>query len=297
MNGVMSWRVLAPYVFVAPALVFVGVFLYGPVVFSVVLSFSDWNFIHPDFNFVGLQNYRRIFADPNFASATWNTLLYCLGLIPAQILIPLGLAALLLRVRSPWMMNFYKGALFLPTILAYSIAGVAWLWLFDPMNGFFNVVLTALGLPASRWHTDPDLALWCVTLVTFWKNFGLNMLLLFAALISVPRDVLEAAEIDGASPWHRFWTIEVPLISPTFFFVAVTTVMNVLDDIVGTIDVLTGGGPFGQSSNILYYMYQRGLGFFQFGQASASAVLIIGLVMVVTWLQFRAFERKVHYGS
>jgi len=194
-------------------------------------------------------------------------------------------------------MNFYKGALFLPTILAYSIAGVAWLWLFDPMNGFFNVVLTALGLPPGRWHNDPDLALWCVTLVTFWKNFGLNMLLLFAALISVPRDVLEAAEIDGASPWHRFRTIEVPLISPTFFFVAVTTVMNVLDDIVGTIDVLTGGGPYGQSSNILYYMYQRGLGFFQFGQASAAAVLIILLVIGVTWLQFRMFERKVHYGS
>jgi len=113
----------------------------------------------------------------------------------------------------------------------------------------------------------------------------------------VGRDVLEAAEIDGASPWHRFWTIEVPLISPTFFFVAITTVMNVLDDIVGTIDVLTGGGPYGQSSNILYYMYQRGLGFFQFGQASAAAVLIILLVIGVTWLQFRMFERKVHYGS
>ena len=290
-----TWRFLAPYVFVGPAIVFVVVFLYLPVLFSVGLSFFDWNFIRPEAPFVGFDNYHRIFADPNFRTAAWNTVVYCLFLIPAQILIPLGLAALLLRVRAGWVASLYKAALFLPTILAYSVAGVAWLWLFNPLNGFFNAVLVWVGLPPSRWHTDPDLALWCVAIVTFWKNFGLNMLLLLAALVSVPKSVLEAAAIDAASPWRRFWTIELPLISPTFFFVAVTTTMGVLDDIVGTIDVLTEGGPFGQSSNILYYMYQRGLGFFQFGQASAAAVIIIVLVIVVTWAQFRLFERRVHY--
>lgn len=291
------WRALAPYLFVGPALAFVVVFLYAPVLFSGVLAVLDWNFIRPDIRFVGLANFERTLGDPNFHVAGWNTLLYCLALIPAQILLPLGLAALLLRVGGGWLGALYKGALFVPTILAYSIAGVAWLWLFDPLNGFFNEVLRWLGLPASRWHTDPDLALWCVAVVTFWKNFGLNMLLLLAALVSVPRSVLEAAALDGAGPWRRFWTIEVPLISPTFFFVAVTTVMGVLDDIVGTIDVLTEGGPFGRSTNILYYMYQRGLGFFQFGQASAAAVLIVVLVAVVTWAQFRMFERRVHYAG
>ena len=291
----ITWQSLAPYVFVGPAILFVVVFLYAPVLFSVGLSVFDWNFIRPEAPFVGLDNYARIFADPNFRSAGWNTVLYCLALIPAQILVPLGLAALLLRVRAGWVAGLYKAALFVPTILAYSVAGVAWLWLFDPLNGFFNTVLVWAGLPTLRWHTDPDLALWCVAVVTFWKNFGLNMLLFLAALVSVPKDVLEAASIDAAGPWRRFWTIELPLISPTFFFVAVTTTMGVLDDIVGTIDVLTEGGPFGQSSNILYYMYQRGLGFFQFGQASAAAVIIIALVIVVTWAQFRLFERRVHY--
>jgi len=288
---------LAPYLFVGPAIVFVVVFLYAPVVFSVGLSLSDWNFIRPDANFVGLKNYRRIFADPNFRDAAVNTLLYCAVLIPAQIMLPLGLAALVLRVRSGLLAGFYKSALFLPTILAYSTAGVAWLWLFDPLNGFLNAALAALGLPASRWHTDPSLALWCVTFVTFWKNFGLNMLLLLAALVSIPKPLLEAAAIDAAGPWRRFFTIELPLISPTFFFVAVTTTMNVLDDIVGVIDVLTQGGPYGQSSNILYYMYERGLSFFQFGQASAASVIIIALVLVVTWAQFRMFEHRVHYES
>lgn len=288
---------LAPYVFVGPAIVFVAVFLYAPVAVSVGMSLTDWNFINPTINFVGLENYRRILADPNFRDAAANTLLYCAVLIPAQIMVPLGLAALILRVRPTFVAGLYKSALFLPTILAYSTAGVAWLWLFDPLNGFFNAALSAVGLPTSRWHTDPMLAIWCVTFVTFWKNLGLNMLLLLAALVSIPKSLLEAAAIDNAGPWRRFFTIELPLISPTFFFVAVTTTMNVLDDIVGVIDVLTQGGPYGQSSNILYYMYERGLGFFQFGQASAASVIIIVLVLVVTWAQFRMFEHRVHYES
>jgi multiple sugar transport system permease protein/sn-glycerol 3-phosphate transport system permease protein len=288
---------LAPYLLTGPAIAFVAVFLYAPVIFSVGLSFSDWNFIHSDAGFVGLENYTRVLSDPDFRVAAWNTLLYCVVLIPAQIVVPLVLAALLLRTSESRASRIYKPLLFLPTILAYSTAGIAWLWLFDPLNGFLNTALTGLGLAPSRWYTDPDMALWCVTIVTFWKTFGLNMLLFLAALAGVPRDVLEAAAIDNAGPLKRFWTIELPLISPTFFFVAVTTSFGVLDDIVGVIDVLTGGGPYGSSTNILYYMYERGLKYFQFGQASAASVIIIVLVLLVTWAQFRLFEQKVHYES
>ena len=290
-------KALAPYMLVGPAVCFVLIFLYAPIVFSGILSVSDWNFISPEMKFVGLDNYRTILSDPQFQTALVNTLLYCGVLIPAQIAVPLALARLILRVRKPLLANTYKAALFLPTMLAYSTAGMAWLWLFDPTNGFFNTLLGWLGLAPSRWYSDPSLALWCVTIVSFWKNFGLNMLLFAAALISVPGPVMEAAKLDGARSWRMFWTIELPMISPTFFFVAVTTTMNVLDDIAATIDVLTEGGPFGQSTNILYYMFERGLKFFQFGQASASAVLIIVLVLIVTWAQFRMFERKVHYES
>lgn len=288
---------LAPIIFVGPAILFVVVFLYAPIIFSVALSFSSWNFISPEINFVGFENYRRVFHDPNFQDAAYNTLLYCVVLIPVQIIVPLLLASLILRVKNRNLAGFYKATLFLPTILAYSTAGIAWLWLFDPINGFLNSVLTAFGLPQSRWQTDPNLAIWCVAFVTFWKNFGLNMLLLLAALVSIPKEIHEAAALDNAGPWRRLLTIDLPLISPTFFFVAVTTTINVMDDIVGVIDVLTSGGPYGQSSNILYYMYERGLSFFQFGQASAASVIIIILVLFVTWAQFRMFENRVHYES
>lgn len=287
---------IAPYLFVGPAVLSVVLFLYGPILASLALSVLDWNLLSPTPDYVADANYRRLFANADFHLASWNTLLYCLILIPAQIVIPLGLAVLLYSARGTRLSHIYRSLLFLPTIVAYSVAGVAWSWLLNPVNGLFNEALIALGLPRSRWHTDPSLALLCVSFVTFWKSFGLNMLLWLAALISIPREVREASRIDGAGVWRRFWTIELPLITPTAFFIAVTTLFHVLDDIVGVIDVLTSGGPANRTTSLLFFLWQRGLQFFQFGEASAVAVLIIGAVLLLTWAQFRLFERRVFYG-
>jgi len=286
---------MAPYLFVGPAVIAVLLFLYLPILASAGLSVSDWNLLSPEANFVGLENYRTLLDSEDFLHAAKNTFWYVAILVPAQIVLPLILALALTQVASTRLSQTYRSLLFLPTILAYSVAGVAWSWLLSPVNGVLNEVLTALGLPRSRWHTDPDLALLCVALVTFWKTFGLNMLLWAAALLGIPKEVHEAARIDGAGPWRRFWTIDLPLIAPTAFFIAVTTVGHVLDDIVGVIDVLTEGGPAGRSSSLLFFLWQRGLAFFQFGEASAVAVIMILLVLAVTALQFRLFERRVFY--
>jgi ABC-type sugar transport system permease subunit len=291
-----GWSRALPYLFVLPALLSVVVFLYGPILASLALSFFDWNPLSPAPSYVGAANYRFLFGNTDFHLATWNTIVYCLILIPAQIVIPLCLAILLYHARGSRLGNTYRSLLFLPTIVAYSVAGVAWSWLLNPVSGLFNEVLATIGMPRSRWHTDPDLAILCVSLVTFWKSFGLNMLLWLAAFIGVPKEVREASRLDGAGPWQRFWTIELPLIAPTAFFIAITTFFHVLDDIVGVIDVLTGGGPANRTSSLLYFLWQRGLRFFQFGEASAVAVLIILAVLVLTWAQFRLFERRVFYG-
>ncbi|MDR3475846.1 MAG: sugar ABC transporter permease [Devosia sp.] len=288
-------RALAPYLFVGPALIAVIVFLYGPILVSAMLSVIDWNLVSPDVNFAGADNYARIFSDGDFRLAAANTLIYCAILIPAQIVVPLLLAMLLHSVRGSRLSSLYRGMLFLPTIVAYSVAGVAWAWLLNPVSGLFNEILAAWGLPRSRWYTDPNLALLCVCLVTFWKNFGLNMLLWTAALINVPASVRDAARLDGARYWRRFWTIDLPMISPTAFFISITTFVNVIDDIVGVIDVLTQGGPSGRTSNLLYFLWQQGLTYFQFGEASAVAMIIIVAVLLLTWLQFRLGERRVHY--
>jgi len=283
-------------VFVAPAVLSVVVFLYGPILASAILSVFDWNLLEPAPDFVGAKNYRALLANGDFRLASWNTLLYCLILIPAQVVLPLALALLLYSVRDSRLSNLYRGLLFLPMIVAYSAAGVAWSWLLNPVSGLANEALAALGLPRSRWHTDPDLALLCVCFVTFWKSFGLNMLLWLAALIGLPRELREAARIDGAGAWHRFWTIELPLITPTAFFIAITTLFHVLDDIVGVIDVLTQGGPAHRTTSLLYFLWQRGLRYFQFGEASAVAVVIIVGVLALAWAKFRLLERRVFYG-
>lgn len=287
---------LAPYLFVVPALLAVLVFLYAPIAGSLAMSVLDWNLLSPDIRFAGAAHYVALAQDGEFAMAARNTAWYVVLLVPAQIVLPLGLAVCLANVVSGWLGRAYRGILFLPTILAYSVAGIVWSWLLNPVNGVVNEALAGLGLPRGRWHTDPDLALYCVAAVTFWKTFGLNMLLWLAALVGIPREVKEAAQIDGAGPWRRFWHVELPLVAPTAFFIAVTTVAHVLDDIVGVIDVLTRGGPAQRTTSLLYYLWQRGLGHFQFGPASAVAVVIILLVLVVTALQFRAFERRVFYG-
>ena len=288
-------RALAPYIFVGPTLLAVIVFLYGPIIASAVLSVLDWNLVSPDVRFAGSENYARIFSNFDFRLAAGNTLAYCAILIPAQIVLPFLLALLLYSVRGSRLSSLYRGLLFLPTIVAYSVAGVAWSWLLNPVSGLFNEVLSAWGLPRSRWYTDPNLALLCVCMITFWKNFGLNMLLWTAALINVPAAVREAARMDGARYWQRVWTIDLPLVSPTAFFITVTTFVNVLDDIVGVIDVLTQGGPSGRTSNLLYFLWQQGLTYFQFGDASAVAMIIIVAVLALTWLQFRWGEQRVHY--
>ncbi|BBK30062.1 multiple sugar transport system permease protein/sn-glycerol 3-phosphate transport system permease protein [Stella humosa] len=285
----------AAWLFIAPAVLAVVVFVYLPMVLNVGVSFYDWNVLRGDFTWRGTDNYVSTMENIDFQSATTNTAIYLAVLVPLKIVIPLVLAFTLLRVRNPILVRAYRAIYFIPTIVSFSIAGVVWLWMFNPIVGFLNTLLEAAGLPTHRWINDPDLAIWCVTAVAFWKGFGLNLILYAAALVNIPGEVLEAAELDGANAWVRAFRIELPMISPTLFFTAITTVLIVMDEIVGVVDVLTEGGPFNTSSNLVYFLYERAFRQFNFGEAAAVATIIIALVALVTWLQFKVFERYVHY--
>lgn len=287
---------LAGWLMAGPALVAVVVFLYGPMAAALGLSVTDVPLLGGAWHFAGLSNYRDLLADRDFRMAAANTGWYVALLVPMEIVLPLGLALLLRDAAGSRLSPVWRGALFLPTVLAYSVSGVVWSWMLNPLVGAVNEALAALGLGRSRWHTDPDLALLCVALVTFWKTFGLNMMLWLAALLGLPQELRDAAALDGAGFWARLLRIELPLVSPTGFFIALTTLFVVLDDMVGVIDPLTGGGPAGRSSNLLFDMWRRGMGYFLFGQATASSVLIILAVVAVSALQFRLMGRRVVYG-
>ena len=285
----------AAWLFIAPAMIAVVVFIYLPMVLNVGVSFFDWNVLRNEFSWKGVENYFSTLDNIDFRSAALNTAIYLAVLVPAQMLVPLVLAFLMLRVRHPLAVRLYRATYFIPTIVSFSIAGVVWLWMFNPIVGFLNTLLESMNLSGHRWLSDPDMALWCVAAVSFWKGFGLNLILYAAALVNIPSEVIEAAELDGASAWTRAVRIEVPMISPTLFFTGVTTVLIVMDEIVGVVDVLTEGGPYNSSSNLVYFLYERAFRQFNFGEAAAVATLIIAIVAFATWLQFRAFERYVHY--
>jgi ABC-type sugar transport system permease subunit len=290
-------ELISPYLYVAPALVLMGLFIYWPLVYSGYLSFFDWNFVRPDKTYVGWDNYVYLFDDNRrFDQALRTTGIYVLALVPIQVFLPLALALLLWPVRRSRAQTAYRIVLFSPTVIAFSVGALLWLWIFHPLQGVLNRVIESAGGDRVNWLSNPETAVWCVILVATWKYIGFNLLLYLAALEAVPTEYLEAAAIDGANGWQQIWSIRWPLITPTFFFVLVTTVISVNDEVFGAINVLTDGGPFDRTTNIVYYLYEQGFRFFQIGAASSVAVILFLATILLTWLQFRFVERHVHYG-
>lgn len=290
------WERVAPYLFILPVLALIIVFIYWPLIYSCYLSLFDWNFVSPVKTFVGVNNFTHLWVDPRFRQALQTTVTYVVALVPIQALLPLGLALLLWPIRRSRLQTAYNIMLFSPTVVSFAVAALVWLWIFNPLQGVLNQVIFALGGSKVSWLSNPQTAVWCIIIVSTWKGLGFHLLLYLAALESVPVEYVEAAEIDGASGWQLLRYIRWPLITPTFFFVLITTVIFVNDEVFSAINVLTGGGPFERTINIVYYLYQQGFRYFYIGSASAVALLLFVGIVTLTWLQFRFVEGHVHYG-
>lgn len=286
----------APYLLLAPLIGLTLLFIYWPLAYSFYLSFFDWNFVQADKPFVGFDNFTRLFSDRRFHQALDGTWKYFVILVPIQVFLPLGLALLLWPVRKSRAQDTYRFILFSPTVIAYSVGAVMWLWIFNPLQGVLNKILFEFGVERINWLSDKHVAIWSIVIVATWKTIGFHLLLYLAALEAVPHDLVEASQLDGAGAWQTMRSVRFPLITPTFFFVFVTTVISVNDDVFGAINVLTDGGPFNSTSNIVYYLYQQGFEFFQIGSASAVSVIVFVATAALTWVQFRFGERFVHYG-
>jgi ABC-type sugar transport system permease subunit len=298
-RGLSWYRVIegaTPYLLIAPLLILIGIFIYWPLIYSSYLSFFDWNFVRPDKTFVGWDNYTRLTDDPRFIRSLRGTAIYVVTLVPIQVFLPLGLALLLWPIRKAKAQSAYRVMLFSPTVIAYSVGAVMWLWIFNANQGLLNKLLVEVGMDKVRWLSDRDTAIWAVIVVATWKTLGFHLLLYMAALEAVPNDYVEAASLDGANNWQIMRSIRFPLITPTFFFVLVTTVISVNDDVFGAINVLTDGGPFESTTNVIYYLYQQGFKYFQIGAASAVSIIVFFATVLLTWIQFRFVERHVHYG-
>ncbi|GAK05284.1 sugar ABC transporter, permease protein [Geomicrobium sp. JCM 19037] len=266
-------------------------FIY-PIGYMVYLSFHDWNFVSPDKNFVGMNNYRELYDHPEFLQSVENTVIFTLLSVGITTVIALLLA---LWINKPTKLyGFVQGAIFSPHIISLVSIAMLWMWLMDPQYGLLNWLLDLFGLPQSEWLASPDTALYSLVIVAIWKSVGFNTLILIAGLQSIPSYLYEAAELDQSSPFTSFLKITLPLISPTLFFLVIINVISSFQ-VFETIDIMTQGGPLNSTSTLVYFIYEYGFRFFQLGYASAAGVVLLIVLSIFTVLYFLLVSRRVHY--
>ena len=282
----------AVLLFVLPALIPLFIFWIYPILRSVWLSFTDWDFMTPDYNFIWFKNYTSLLKDSRFYEALWNTLVFTAGTLFPTSIGGLGLALLLRR-------NFkgsgvFKFVLFSPWITPTVAISIVWTWIFREDGGLANQVLGLFGLPALKWISSSDTAMLSVIIVTVWKSLGYAMIFYLSALEKVPEELYEASALDGAKPWRQFLDMTLPGISPTTFFLMIITMVNSLQA-YDQIQILTQGGPSGSTRTLLYMYYQLGFQEFKMGQATATAVIMIIITVILSLAQFTASKKWVHY--
>jgi ABC-type sugar transport system permease subunit len=278
--------------FVAPNLFLLAVFSYWPLIQNVGLSFVEWDMISPDKRFVGLANWTAVLGDGRFWQIALNTVVFTVFSVGGTLVIGLGLALLLnqpLRGRDG-----ARTVLFIPTVLSGAAVAVVWYFIFDPSWGLIRIFLGVVGLPSPRWLVDGHWALPAVIIVYVWKNVGYCAVIYLAGLQSIPKELYEAARVDGAGAWARFRAVTLPGLSPISFFLLVTTILLSFQAF-DIIKVMTSGGPVIATTTLLYEYYNQAFVGFHAGTAAVYGVLLFLLMVVLTLVQMRYVERRVTY--
>ncbi|HMB93796.1 MAG TPA: extracellular solute-binding protein [Rhodothermales bacterium] len=283
---------LTGYRFLAPSFILLLIFILTPVLFSLYLSFHEWNVVSSNKPFVGLDNFVRLFDDRRFWHAFVNTAVYTLH-VPLGMAIALVLAVLMNQnIRGA---RLLRALYFLPSISSFVAVALVWKWLYHPQFGLFNYGLAVFGLPPLDWLSNPQTALLSVMLLSIWMAVGYQMIIFLAGLQGIPGEMYEAAEVDGAGPLRRFWHITLPMLKPTTFFVLVTSVISSFQ-VFSLIYVMTQGGPVRSTDVVVFHIYQNAWEYLQMGYASAMSWVLFLVILLATWIQFRLAGRDVSYG-
>jgi len=294
---VMEKRVLfrsawLPWVLIAPQLLIIGIFFFWPAGQAVLQSFQMEDAFGMSKEWVGLDNFRQLVDNPSYLDSFQRTAVFSLLVAGLGIVVSLILAIFADRIVR--FAVVYKTLLIVPYAVAPVIAGVLWVFLFSPSIGVVAYYLGALGYNWNHMMNDGQ-AMALIVIASVWKQISYNFLFFLAGLQSIPKALIEAASIDGAGPWRRFWNIQLPLLSPTTFFLLVINIVYAFFDTFGIIDAATQGGP-GQSTSILVYkVYQDGFKALDLGGSAAQSVILMCIVVALTVVQFRYVEKKVQY--
>ncbi|WP_284335084.1 sn-glycerol-3-phosphate ABC transporter permease UgpA [Comamonas sp. NoAH] len=281
-----------PWALIAPQLLIIGIFFFWPAGQAVLQSFQMEDAFGLSTEWVGLDNFRNLLDDPTYLNSFQRTAMFSVLVAGIGIAISLVLAIFADRIIRFAMV--YKTLLIVPYAVAPVIAGVLWVFMFSPSIGVVTYYLGKIGIEWNHLMNDNQ-AMTLVVIASVWKQISYNFLFFLAGLQSIPKALIEAASIDGAGPWRRFWNIQLPLLSPTTFFLLVINIVYAFFDTFGIIDAATQGGP-GQSTSILVYkVYQDGFKALDLGGSAAQSVILMCIVVVLTVIQFRYVEKKVQY--
>jgi multiple sugar transport system permease protein len=287
-------QAVSGYTYLLPTILSVLIFIVFPVVFSFYISFFKFNYLSPNMKFLGLQNYSRLLANDRFWTVLWNTSRYVIGAVPLGMAFSLGLALLINR-KLPGI-NFFRSAYFSPVITSSIAVAMIWKWLFDPSFGLLNFFLEKVGITGILWLGDPNLAMWCLVIMSVWSGAGYNMVIFLAGLQGISQEYYDAATVDGAGRIQIFRFITWPLLSPTTFFIFITGIIGSLQvfDIVWLSTNATGG-PAGTTRTIVFYLWEQGFKYFDMGYASALAYVLFFIIFVLTLINWRFTGGLVHY--
>jgi sn-glycerol 3-phosphate transport system permease protein len=285
-----SWWL--PWVLVAPQMAIILVFFFWPAAQALYYSVLQQDAFGTSVEFVGLDNFRALTNDESYLNSFWITAVFSFWVAALGLVLSLLLAVMADRVvkASRW----YRTMLIVPYAVAPSVAGIMWVFMFAPSVGVVSYGLSRLGV---NWNhlLDGTQAMTLVVLAAVWNQISYNFLFFLAGLQSIPKSLIEAAAIDGAGPWRRFWTVQFPLLTPTSFFLLVINVIYVFIGTFGIIDTTTAGGPGQETSILVYKVYFDGFKALDLGASASQSVVLMAILVALTVIQFRYVERRVHY--
>lgn len=290
----MEKRKWQAFLFLLPSVFFFAVFSYWPLLQNLYLSFFSWNMVSPNMKFVGLDNYVSVLGSEELIKILVNTVVFVAIMLVLNFVLPYLFSFVLGHLIERGK-GFYRSALFMPATLSLAVASILFLWIYNPLAGPLSIVLSWFDVESPRWFKENWLVIFTICTIIGWKVFGYNLIVMLAAMLAVPKEMIEAAKLENASNWQIFKQIIVPMTSSTAIYVFTITVVFGLQYVLVPVNMLTQGGPDQGSSNLVYIIYQYAFVFFQTGKSAAFA--IITMVCYIAFLLFRNkyLEKKVYY--
>lgn len=271
----------------SPTIIFFILFVYYPIVWGFRLSFGEFNLLSGTYKFIGLENFERVIKDPVVIASFKNTVIFSIFTVVLGTIISLLLAVCIEFL--PKYGGTFKFIYFIPVVSPMVTVAMVWLWLYEPRIGYLNYLLSLLKLPPKQWLQDPNLALISIAVMSVWKGLGFHIVIFSAGIKGISKEYYEAAQIDGANNWQLFRYITLPLLSPVIAFVFITSTIGAFQAFT-QMNVMTKGGPVGATKTIVYAIYEYGFQFYRMSYASAIAVVLFIVIMVLTVAQLKLFR-------